>query len=206
MPADASFRILVAMIRNAMKRRDLLVALGAGLVILGHPGARIAEAAPATPPEKLVHDATNRFLDVLRNGAQQDEIADTLDRYVAMQSLALFVLGKHRRKLKSDQQQAYVDLFNRMILKVIAKNGKRVRGTAFVVTGSRGKIVRGYVQHDQDRRTEVEFRTGENRITDIRVGGIWMGILLRQSFDHVIRRGGSIDAIFTFLKSGKVPL
>lgn len=189
-----------------MKRRDLLAALSASVVVLCTHGAHMVQATPATPPEKLVHDAANRFLDVVRNGAHRDDIAETLDRYVAMKSLALFVLGKHRRKLKAGQQQVYVDLFNRMIFKVIANNGKKVRGKAFIVTGSHGKIVRGYVQHTQDRRTEVEFRTKQDRITDIRVGGIWLGILLRQSFDHVIRRGGSIDAIFTFLKSGKVPL
>lgn len=206
LPTDASFRILVAMLRKDMKRRDLLAVLSAGLVVLGYPGSRIVAATPSTLPEKLVHDAANRFLDVIRNGAQQDEISDTLDRYVAMPSLALFVLGKHRRKLKSGQQQEYVDLFNRMILNVIAQNSKSVRGTAFVVTGSRGNIVRGYIQHNEDRRTEVEFRTKQDRIADIGVGGIWMGILLRQSFDYVIRQGGSIDAIFSFLKSGKVPL
>ncbi|WP_108881350.1 ABC transporter substrate-binding protein [Anderseniella sp. Alg231-50] len=194
------------MVNKTVKRRDVLVAMSAGLVALGYPGSGMVLATPASPSEKLVHDAANRFLDVMRNGAHHHEIADTLDKYVAMSSLALFVLGKHRRKLKSDRQRAYVDLFNRMILKAIAKNGKKVRGTAFVVTGSRGNIVRGYVQHKQDRRTEVEFRTKEDRITDIRVQGIWMGILLRQSFDHVIHKGGNIDAIFTFLKSGKVPL
>lgn len=206
LPAQASFRILVAMIHKALKRRDLIFALSAGLVVVGHPGAGTVLATPASSSEKLVHDAANRFLEVMRNGADRDEIADTLKKYVAMSSLALFVLGKHRRKLKSDRQQTYVELFNRMVLKVIAKNGKKVGGTAFVVTGSRGKIVQGYVQHAQDRRTELEFRTKKDRITDIRIQGIWMGILLRQSFDHVIHRGGNIDAIFVFLKSGKVPL
>ncbi len=187
-------------------RRYLLVALSASLVFLGCPGPGMVLATPASSTEKLVHDAANRFLEVMRNGAHSDAVADTLDRYVAMSSLALFVLGKHRRKLKSNQRQTYVDLFNRMVLKIIAKNGKKVRGTAFVVTGSHGNIVRGYVQHAQDRRTELEFRTKNDRITDIRIQGIWMGILLRQSFDHVIHKGGNIDAIFAFLKSGKVPL
>ena len=189
-----------------MKRRDVLVAMSACLMVLGQPGSGMVLATPATSSEKLVHDAANRFLDVMRNGAHRHEIADALDRSVSMSSLALFVLGKHRRKLKSGQQQTYVELFNRMVLKIIAENGKKVRGTAFVVTGSRGNVVRGYVQHKQDRRTELEFRTRNNRITDIRIQGIWMGILLRQSFDHVIHKGGNIDAIFAFLKSGKGPL
>lgn len=206
MPAQASLRILAAMIHKTIKRRNILVAMSVSLFALGYPGSGQVMATPASSPENLVHDAANRFLEVMRNGADRGEIADTLNKYVAMGSLALFVLGKHRRKLKSDRQQTYVDLFNRMILKVIAKNGKKVRGTAFVVTGSRKNIVRGYVQHDKDRRTELEFRVKNDRIADIRIQGIWMGILLRQSFDHVIHKGGNIDAIFVFLKSGKVPL
>jgi len=206
LPAHASLRILVAMKHKPIIRRHLLVTLSAGLLIIGNPGPGMVLATPASSSEKLVHDAANRFLEVMRNGAHREEIADTLDKYVAMGSLALFVLGKHRRKLKSDRQQIYVDLFNRMVLKVIAKNGKKVGGTAFVVTGSRSNIVQGYVQHTQDRRTELEFRIKKDRITDVRIQGIWMGILLRQSFDHVIHKGGDIDAIFVFLKSGKVPL
>ncbi len=206
LPGQASFRILGAMIHGSIRRRGLLAALSASLVVLGCSGSSVALATPASSSEKLVHDAANRFLEVMRNGADRDEIANTLNKYVAMSSLALFVLGKHRRKLKSDRQQTYVDLFNRMVLKVIAKNGKKVGGTAFVVTGSRSNIVQGYVQHAQDRRTELEFRIKKDRITDIRIQGIWMGILLRQSFDHVIHKGGNIDAIFVFLKSGKVPL
>lgn len=206
LPTHASLRILVAMRHNALKRRDLLLAMSTGLIALGCPGPGMVLATPASSSEKLVHEAANRFLDVMRNGAHRDEIADTLEKYVAMSSLALFVLGKHRRKLKSDRQQTYVDLFNRMVLKVIAKNGKKVGGTAFVVTGSRSNIVQGYVRHAQDRRTELEFRIKNDRISDIRIQGIWMGILLRQSFDHVIHKGGNIDAIFVFLKSGKVPL
>lgn len=194
------------MINRSIKRRSLLGALCASLVFPGYAGFGMVLATPATSSEKLVHEAANRFLEVMRNGADRDEVAGTLDRYVSMSSLALFVLGKHRRKLQPDQKQTYIDLFNTMVLKVIAKNGKKVRGTAFVVTGSRGKIVRGYVQHARDRRTELEFRTKKGRITDIRIQGIWMGILLRQSFDHVIHKGGNIDAIFVFLKSGKVPL
>ena len=190
----------------SIKRRDMLLASAAGIAVVGVRGFGTALANPDSATEKLVHDAANRFLDVMRNGAHHHEISDALDKYVAMGSLAMFVLGKHRRKLKSDQQQTYIDLFNRMVLNVITKNGKKVRGKAFVVTGSHRNIVRGYVQHNQDRRTELEFRTKKDRITDIRIQGIWMGILLRQSFDHVIRQGGNIDAIFVFLKSGKVPL
>ncbi len=184
----------------------MLSTMSACVIASGFPGMQTASAAPDSATERLVYDAANRLLDVLRNGAHRHEIADTLDKYVAIGAMALFVLGKHRRKLKSDQQQTYIELFNRMILNVLTGIGSKVRGNAFVVTGSRGTIVAGYVQHDQDRRTELEFRTRKGRITDVRVEGIWMGFLLRQNFDQLIGKGDNIDAVFAFLKSDKGPL
>ncbi len=191
---------------QSIRRRTILVAAFAGFTALACLKPGDALATPATPSEKLVHEAANRFLDVLRNGAHRDEIAEALNRYVAIGTMALFVLGKHRRSLKPDQKQDYIELFNRMVLNTLAKHGKKIGGKEFVVTESRSNIVSGFLQHIQDRRTELEFRTRDNRITDIRVQGIWMTILLRQSFDHVIRQGGNIEAIFDYLKSGKLPL
>lgn len=191
---------------KSVNRRGMLVGLSASVIASGFPGMQTASAAPDSPTEKLVYDAANRLLDVFRNGAHRHEIADTLDKYVAIGAMALFVLGKHRRKLKPDQQQTYIELFNRMVLNVLTRIGNKVRGDAFVVTGSRGNIVAGYVQHDQDRRTALEFRTKQGRITDIRVEGIWMAFLLRQNFDQLIGQGDNIDAVFSFLKSDKGPL
>ena len=179
---------------TAVNRRGMLSTMSACVIASGFPGMQTASAAPDSATERLVYDA------------HRHEIADTLDKYVAIGTMALFVLGKHRRKLKSDQQQTYIELFNRMILNVLTGIGSKVRGNAFVVTGSRGTIVAGYVQHDQDRRTELEFRTRKGRITDIRVEGIWMGFLLRQNFDQLIGQGDNIDAVFSFLKSDKGPL
>ncbi len=191
---------------QAIRRRAVLLATVAGLTLVACPGPDKALATPATASEKLVHDAANRFLDVMRNGAHRQELADALNRYVAIGTLALFVLGKHRGSLKPDQQQDYVKLFNRMVLNALARHGKKVGGKAFVVTSSHRNIVKGYMQHYHDHRTELEFRTNNVHITDIRIQGIWISILLRQSFDHIIEQGGNIDAIFVYLKSGELPL
>jgi ABC-type transporter MlaC component len=191
---------------QTFRRRTILLASIASLTIVACPGSGAALATPAGSSEKLVHDAANQFLEVMRHGAHRHKIADALNRYVAVGAMALFVLGKHRRLLKPGQKQNYIGLFKNMVLKALTKHGKKVRGKAFVVTASHRNIVKGYIQHDQDRRTELEFRTKENRIMDIRIEGIWVSILLRQSFDHVISQGGNIDAIFVYLKSGKLPL
>ena len=191
---------------RTIRRRVILLASLAGLTVAVCRGTAATLATTANSSEKLVHEAANRFLDVMRNGAHRHEIADALNRYVAIDSMALFVLGKHRRHLKPDQKQSYISLFESMVLNALATHGRKIRGREFVVKGSRHNIVQGYIQHDHDRRTELEFRTRENQITDIRFGGICVSILLRQSFDHVISQGGNIEAIFVYLKSGTLPL
>ena len=202
----SGFSILHTMELQSLRRRDVLLASLACLTASVYPGPQAALAAPDNATEQLVHDAANRFLDVMRNGAPREEVTETLNRYVAMGSIALFVLGKHRRHLKPGQQQRYISLFEDMVLNTVAKYGKKIRGNAFVVKDSQRNIVRGHIQHDNDRRTELEFRTRQGRITDVRVAGFWMSILLRQSFDYIISQGGNIDAIFVYLKSGRLPL
>ena len=99
----------------------------AGLACLtatAYPRPQAALAAPDYATEQLVHDATNHFLDAMRNGAPREQVTETLNRYVALGSIALFVLGKHRRHLKPDQEQRYISLFEGMVLNAITKYGK----------------------------------------------------------------------------------
>ena len=115
----------------------------------------------------------------------------------------MFALGKHRRRLPPDQRQNYVSLVRDMLLNTVTRHGKHVRGHAFVVTGSRGSIVTGYIQHDGDLRTGVDMRLVDNRIADIRVEGIWLAFILRQEFNRIIDNGnGDISVIFTYLRQG----
>lgn len=157
-------------------------------------------AASNKANERLVHEATNRFLDAIRNGAQRQDFETILNNYTSMQTIALFALGKHRRKLEPSRHKLYLAKFNEMILNELAKHGKKLGGKAFVVTRSFDDIVQGYVQHNLDRTTKIELRVKNNRITDIRVQGFWLALTLRQSFDQLINNnGGKLDAVFDFL-------
>jgi ABC-type transporter MlaC component len=192
------------MIARTLNRRTVIAAT---LAVLALPPPGLSSTAhAATADERLVHEAANQFLEIVRKGGRREDYAKALDTYFSISSMAMFALGKHRRKLKPKQMQQYLDLFDKMILNAVTKHGKKVRGKAFVVTRTRGGIVQGYVQHNLDRRTGVEFRTRKNRITDVRVQGIWLVITLRQSFDQLIQQGnGSIEAVFNYLRSGRTP-
>lgn len=183
-------------------RRTLLMLTSMALAAAAVTPA-LAASATVKPAEELVSKAANEFLDAVRDGSHRDDFARVFDRYVSMEAIAMFALGKHRRRLPPDQRSDYIELVRTMLLNTVTKHGKQVRGRAFVVTGSRGSVVSGYIQHDGDRRTGVDMRLTEGRIADIRVEGIWLAFILRQEFNRIIDGGnGDISAIFDYLKRG----
>jgi ABC-type transporter MlaC component len=183
-------------------RRTLLILASMALAAAAVTPA-LAASAMVKPAEELVSKAANEFLDAVRDGSHRDDFARVFDRYVSMEAIAMFALGKHRRWLPPDQRSDYIELVRTMLLNTVTKHGKQVRGRTFVVTGSRGSVVSGYIQHDGDRRTGVDMRLTEGRIADIRVEGIWLAFILRQEFNRIIDGGnGDISAIFDYLKRG----
>ena len=183
-------------------RRTLLIMASMTLLASAVTPA-LAASATVKPAEELVDKAANAFLDAVRNGSHREDFARVFDRYVSMEAIAMFALGKHRRRLPPDQRGDYVELVRTMLLNTVTKHGKQVRGRAFVVTGSRGSTVSGYIQHDGDHRTDVDMRLAGGRIADIRVEGIWLAFVLRQEFNRIIDNGnGDIAAIFDYLKRG----
>jgi ABC-type transporter MlaC component len=99
------------------------------------------------------------------------------------------------------QRQTYVSLVNDMLLDTVTRHGKQVRGRGFVVTGSQGNIVKGYIQHGSGKQTAVDLRMVDGRVADVRVEGIWMAFMLRQEFNRIIdNKGGDVSAIFAYLR------
>lgn len=163
----------------------------------------LAGSTTAKPAEALASEAANEFLATVRRGGGRQDFARLFDRYVSIQSIAMFALGKHRRRLPPQQRTRYVSLVNDMLVGAVTRHGKHVSGEAFVVTGSRGSIVSGFVQQQDGRRTDVDMRMADGRIADIRVEGIWLAFVLRQEFNRIIDgNGGNISAILTHLENG----
>lgn len=186
---------------SAINRR-LLLRLAPCLLVFSTTPAWPASAT-VKPAEQLVEHAANAFLTTVRNGGRREEFAQLFDRYVSMSTIAMFALGKYRRALPPAERERYVGLVNDMLLNTVTRHGKHVRGRSFVVTGSRGSIVSGYINHDGDRRTGVDMRMAEGRIADVRVEGIWLAFVLRQEFNRIIdNSGGDIAALIRYLENG----
>lgn len=189
---------------HSITRRLLLQALFATSAIVHAANATsFAASTSVKSAETLVHEAANGFLAAVRNGSKRQDFARLFDHHVSINAIAMFALGKHRRKLPPKQRTRYISLVNEMLLDAVTRHARYITGNAFVVTGSRGNIVQGYIDHDSGSKTDIGMRMVEGRINDIRVEGIWLTFVLRQEFNRIIDgNGGDIAAIIQHLENG----
>ena len=170
-------------------------------MLLAAPAMPLAASRSDPAAEQFASAAGNAFLDITRQeSASREQFAILLEKYVAVRKLALFALGKYRRKLAAAQLDEYVALVHAMLLNALTRYGRKLRGKQFVVTGSRDALVAGYIEHGVDRTTGIELRIAEGRVADVRVGGIWLALMLREQFNRIIDgAGGDVSALLQHL-------
>ncbi len=169
--------------------------------LLAAPAVSFAASRSDPAAEQLAAAAGNAFLDITRQqSASREQFATLLEKYVAVRKLALFALGKYRRKLATAQLDEYVALVKAMLLNALTRYGHKLRGRQFIVTGSRDQLVAGYIEHDIDRATGIELRIADGRVADVQVGGIWLALMLREQFNRIIDgAGGDVSALLQHL-------
>ena len=184
--------------RAISRRKTLAASLS---MLLAAPALSHAAGQQRPALETLASAAGNAFLEITRqDGATREQFAALLEKYFAVRELALFALGKYRRKLAAAQIDEYVDLFQAMLLNTLTRYGSKMRGKQFVVTGSRDELVAGYIEHSSDRTTDVELRIADGLVSDVRVGGIWLALLMREQFNRIIDgAGGDVSALLQHL-------
>lgn len=184
---------------RAISRRQAFAASFS--MLLAAPAVSFAASQSDPLAEKFAAAAGNAFLDITRQeSASREQFATLLEEYVAVRKLALFALGKYRRKLAAVQLDEYVELVRTMLLNALTRYGRKLRGNQFVVTGSRNKLVAGYIEHSVDRTTGIELRIADGRVADVQVGGIWLAFMLREQFNRIIDgAGGDVSALLQHL-------
>lgn len=184
---------------NHLTRRATLSGLAGGFMVWAASMPSLAGTGSAA--EQAAHTAANRFLDLVREGGTRADFAALLGRHASINAIAMFALGKYRRALPPGKRDTYVSLVNEMLVNSVTRHGHQVKGEAYVVTGSQGNTVKGYIRHASGKITDVDLRMVDGRIADVRVEGIWLAFILRQEFNRIIdSKGGDISAIFAYLE------
>lgn len=149
------------------------------------------------PAENLVQSAGSAFSAAAKTGSPS-AFSTAAGRFTDIRGLAMFALGSYRQDLPPGQEDKYVSLAKGYIGRVMADNASSLTGSDnLTVTSCSDSLVSAKMASGGT----VVFRlAGKNRIQDVNVAGIWVGIALRDRFTGIIRaHGGDVGALLAFL-------
>ncbi len=175
-----------------------------------------ALAADAAAAERFIADLGDTTIDIL----QQPDL--TLDEATAgfrelfaenfdIPTIGRFVLGRYWRAASPAQREEFLGLFRELIVETYARRFSEYSGQSIEVLGSRelserdSMVSTQIVDSSGGTIAAIEWRVrdrdGRQRIIDVVVEQISMGVTQRSDFDAVIQRGGgNIDALLDALR------
>ncbi|WP_029011160.1 MlaC/ttg2D family ABC transporter substrate-binding protein [Azospirillum halopraeferens] len=122
-----------------------------------------------------------------------------------------WVLGRHWNAATPQQQQEYLNLFERLIVDTYANRFLEYSGETFRIAGSRPEGERDTMVQTQIVRpagppVQVEWRVrqqapGTFKIIDVVVEGVSMGVTQRSEFASVVQSRGGITGLIDALRS-----
>ena len=175
-----------------------------------------AAAADTRAAERFISNLGDRTLEML----QQPDLA--LDQATAsfrelfssnfdIPTIGRFVLGRYWRSATQQQREEFLELFQELIVETYARRFSEYSGQSFRVDGSRelserdSMVSTAIINADGAPIATIDWRVrerdGQQRIIDVVVEQISMGVTQRSDYDAVIQRGGgNIDVLLDALR------
>ncbi len=177
--------------------RLLLPLLLAFLMIA--PAARAA-SCPAASYVQSVGQAYDRAA----GSGSPAAFVNAASRYTNLRELSLFALGRYRKDLPKSREAEYLSLTRTFIGGFMLKNGRGFRASDLAITScepsGNGFIVTAKLSTGGKVIFRIDRAGGGFTIRDMNMKGIWLAQQLRSTFTGTIRRTGSIDGLFRYLK------
>lgn len=187
-------RVIVRM-RGARVLGTLVAVCLGFMFTLGVGDARAGSCVQAAVVERTV----SAFEAAARNGSPRAYTA-ALSRHASVAGLALFALGPYRREMTGGLKAEYVRLATQYMGRIMADHGHHIFGGKLVIKEcfpQNGAIL----VRSRIGQTHLTWRVQGQRISDVKVEGIWLALTLRQSFVQVLRdHGGNPQALIRYLR------
>lgn len=181
-------------------------------VLVMAPGTRAESAQDASA---MISNLANRALQILGDKSIPPAKREAKFRVLFAQnfhirSIGVFVLGRHWRQATPAQRKAYLDVFERFIVKTYTVRLSQYAGENFKVVKVMGPDDRGVYLVDSVinrpdrakislswtiRRAKVGLR-----VVDIVIENLSMAQTQREDFAAIIRKRGSIDGLIDALR------
>lgn len=195
------------------RRSFLAVALGALAFLPVHHAS--AETVDQQEAEAFIQSLADRVLAILQDTSLSAEdstarMAVILREGLDIELVGRFAAGVHWRNAEPEQQQAYLELFEQMIIQTYARRFDEYSGETFSVSGSQpvGKqdaLVVTQIESANSPPVKVGWRVRDRgagpKVIDVDVEGVSMAVTQRNEFAAVIERGGGkFDALIEALE------
>ncbi len=158
--------------------------------------------AGSCPEAAVVERAANALIAAARAGSSA-KFANAMKTYADMRAIALFALGKHRKKLPAARQGEFVEQTTQFVAETFKDYRLKFRADSLRIMDCRGKMIHSRLEFLGAKPAQkVIWRMKGKRISDVNIQNAWLGQLLRTHYDAVMSKsGGDINALFRELKS-----
>ncbi len=146
-----------------------------------------------------VVERTTSALQVAARDGSVSAYTRVLRRHASVTGLALFALGPYRRNLKGPLRGEYIRLATRYMGRVMVDYGHQILDGKLAIEDcfpqNGAMLVKSRIG-----ATHLTWRVSGERISDVKVEGIWLALTLRSTFVHVMRdNGGDPQALIRYL-------
>jgi phospholipid transport system substrate-binding protein len=199
-----------------INRRTVLTAgamMAASLALTGLPHAARAQSDAAGA---FIDDMAKRAIGILQTGGAASpegkaEFTRILEQGFDLPTIGRFVLGRYWNSATPQQQQEYMQLFERMIVETYSRRFQNYQGQTLVVTGSRpvgngsDTLVSTQIRQVDGPPIQVDWRVrkegGGFKVVDVIVARVSMSVTQRDEFASVIaQNGGSVDGLLNAMR------
>ena len=168
--------------------------------------------------EAFVNDISQRAIAIISDKSattsdREKEFGKLLDEKADMRKIAAFALGQYVRLPTDEQKSEYLDLVRNFIVKVYVTRLSDYHNEKLVITGSQTKgknqaLVDSQINFTNGRDPVtitwwlIKDKSGDYKIFDVNVVGIWLAQEQRSAFTSVIsNHNHNFNALLDHLKS-----
>ncbi len=185
----------------------------AGAIMLA--GALYQNTAIASPSgEAWVSSVSGQVVSVINGGgstaSKSSKFRSLFSSKADTNSIALYVLGKYRKKLPSSRRSEYFSLVKRYVAKVYLSHLNKARVKNVDIKSSKAcrkdECVKTVVGLDGRGPLKITWRIrkrgGGFKIVDLNVQGIWLAGAQQSSFvSRISSSGGDVNSLIDWLKT-----
>lgn len=183
----------------------------AGLLSVTGPNLTASQAKSLSGAEVHVTKIAGSVISLANSGSRGTALHRKFERLLAthanMGAVAMFSLGRYRRKLPASMRSRYQKLVKAYIAGLFVYYAGDFKGRRLEIRGSRksGKslIIDSRIKFGGSSKKvmwRVYSKGNRHRVTDVNMRGVWLSIQMRQKFTGLLKRNkGDFNALLSFL-------